>query len=67
MTLRAAGPYRLYFATAIQPGAAAKLRGDTELLHGSLRPEVELAGVETGSEASPSNLRFRPCCSASGG
>ena len=53
VTLRAAGPYRLYFATAIQPGAAAKLRGDTELLHGSLRPEVELAGVETGSEASP--------------
>lgn len=53
VTLRAAGPYRLYFATAIQPGAPAKLRGDTELMHGSLRPEVELAGVETGSEASP--------------
>lgn len=53
VTLRAAGPYRLYFATAIQPGAAARLRGDTELMHGSLRPEVELAGVETGSEASP--------------
>lgn len=53
VTLRAAGPYRLYFATAIQPGAPAQLRGDTELMHGSLRPEVELAGIETGSEASP--------------
>jgi hypothetical protein len=53
VTLRAAGPYRLYFATAIQPGAPAQLRGDTELMHGSLRPEVELAGVETGSEVSP--------------
>ncbi len=46
VTLRGAGPYRLYFATAEQPGARAKLRGDIELMHGSLRPDVALQGVQ---------------------
>lgn len=46
VTLRGAGPYRLYFATAEQPGANPKLAGDIELMHGSLRPEVRVEGVE---------------------
>lgn len=45
VTLRAAGDFRLYFVTVTQPGADPALLGDVELLHGSLRPEVELAGV----------------------
>lgn len=46
VTLRGAGPYRLYFATAEQPAAKPKLRGDIELMHGSLRPDVALEGVD---------------------
>ncbi len=44
VTLRAAGPFRHYFVTITQPGANPDLLADAELMHGSLRPEVELAG-----------------------
>jgi hypothetical protein len=40
VTLRAAGPWRLYFATTTQPGAPAKRLAQAEQMHGSLRPEV---------------------------
>lgn len=43
VTLRAAGPFRHYFVTVTQPGADPDLLADAELMHGSLRPEVELA------------------------
>lgn len=49
VTLRAAGPYRLYFATVVQPGAPAQLRGDTELMANSLRPDVRVEGLDEGS------------------
>ena len=38
VTLRAAGPYRYYLATSVQPGGPANLLGDAELLSGSFRP-----------------------------
>jgi hypothetical protein len=44
VTLRAAGPFRHYLVTVTQPGAAPGLLADAELIHGSLRPEVEPAG-----------------------
>lgn len=44
VTLRAAGPYRYYLATSIQPGAPAQLAADAELLGGSFRPQVEPQG-----------------------
>ena len=43
--LRAAGPYRYYLATSIEPGAPAGLLADAALLGSSLRPEVTLRGV----------------------
>lgn len=46
VTLRAAGPFRHYFVTVTQPGADPDLLADVELMHGSLRPDVELAGSE---------------------
>jgi hypothetical protein len=48
VTLRGAGPFRHYFATAQQPGADPGVLADIELLHSSLRPEVELEGVGSG-------------------
>ena len=48
VTLRAAGPYRYYLATTIQPGASPEVLADAELLGSSLRPEVRLEGVEAG-------------------
>ena len=47
VTLRAAGDYRLYFSTLVQPGADPQLAADVETLHASIRPEVELEGVDT--------------------
>ena len=40
VTLRVAGPYRYYLATSVQPGAAPAAIKDTELVVGSLTPEV---------------------------
>ncbi len=48
VTLRAAGDYRLYLSTVVQPGAAPETGGDVETLHASLRPDVTLAGTEDG-------------------
>lgn len=42
VTLRAAGPYRFYLATSIQPGAPAQRLADAELLGASFRPTVEV-------------------------
>jgi len=41
VTLRAAGPYRYYLATAIGAGAPPRLIADAELLSTSFRPQVE--------------------------
>lgn len=46
VTLRGAGDFRQYFVTVTQPGARPGLLADVELLHNSLRPEVELKGVD---------------------
>ena len=40
VVLRAAGPYRFYLATSLQPGAAPKLVADAELLGTTFRPQV---------------------------
>lgn len=40
VTLRAAGPYRYYLATTVQPGASAKALEDVELITGSFTPEA---------------------------
>ncbi len=45
VNLRAAGPYRYYLATSIEPDAAAALLADAELIGSSLRPEVRLRGA----------------------
>lgn len=45
VNLRAAGPYRYYLATSIQPGASPALLADAELIGSSLRPEVRLQGA----------------------
>ncbi len=47
VNLRAAGPYRYYLATSIEPGASPKVLADAELLGSSLRPEVRVEGVDT--------------------
>ncbi len=49
VTLRAAGPYRHYFATLQQAGADPQTVADIELMHNSLRPEVEVDGLGGGS------------------
>ncbi len=49
VTLRAAGDFRLYFATVTQPGAEPDLLSGVGLMHGSLRPEVKLKGEGEGS------------------
>lgn len=49
VTLRAAGPFRHYLVTVTQPGAGADLLADAELIHGSLRPEVQPGGNGGGS------------------
>ena len=40
VVLRAAGPYRYYLATSLQPGASAQLVADAELLGATFRPQV---------------------------
>lgn len=50
VTLRGAGPYRHYFATLQQPGADPQVIADIELMHNSLRPEVQLQGVGDGGK-----------------
>jgi hypothetical protein len=40
VTLRAAGPYRYYLATSVQPDASAVALGGAELIAGSFTPEV---------------------------
>lgn len=47
VNLRAAGPYRYYLATSVEPGASPRLLADAELIGSSLRPEVKLKGVDT--------------------
>lgn len=47
VTLRAAGPYRYYLATSLRVNAPAALVGDTELLRGTLRPDVRAEAIET--------------------
>lgn len=46
VTLRAAGPFRHYLVTVTQPGASSDLLADAELIHGSLRPEVQPGGAK---------------------
>lgn len=40
VTLRAAGPYRYYLATSVQPGAPSERLADAEVLGASFRPEA---------------------------
>ena len=49
VTLRGAGNYRLFFTSAQQPGAGAGIAADIETMHASLRPDVEVKGLEDGS------------------
>ncbi len=50
MTLRAAGPFRYYLATTVQPGASRQASEGADLIHGSFVPEPEGGGdVETGA------------------
>lgn len=50
VTLRAAGPYRYYLATTVQPGASVQARDGADLIHGSFVPEPDGEGrVQTGS------------------
>jgi hypothetical protein len=61
VTLRAAGAYRYYLATTIQPGASPATRRGAELVHGSFVPERDGDGrARTG--AAPGSRR-----SAAGG
>jgi hypothetical protein len=39
-TLRAAGPYRFYLATTVQPNAPREAIDGVELIHGSFTPEA---------------------------
>jgi len=49
VTLRAAGPYRYYLATTVQPGASRQASEGADLIHGSFVPEPEGGGeVQTG-------------------
>ncbi len=41
VTLRAAGPYRYYLATSVQPDASAEVADGADLVAGSLTPELE--------------------------
>lgn len=50
VTLRAAGPFRYYLATTVQPEASSQAREGADLIHGSFIPEPDGAGeVETGA------------------
>lgn len=50
VTLRAAGPYRYYLATTVQPGASPQVREGAELIHGSFVTEPDGDGrVRTGA------------------
>jgi hypothetical protein len=51
VTLRAAGPYRYYLATTVQPDASVQAREGADLIHGSFVPEAYEGGgrVQTGA------------------
>ncbi len=50
VTLRAAGPYRYYLATTVQPGASPQASDGADLIHGSFVPEPDGAGeIATGA------------------
>lgn len=50
VTLRAAGPFRYYLATTVQPDASRQAREGADLIHGSFIPEPEGGGeIETGA------------------
>jgi hypothetical protein len=50
VTLRAAGPYRYYLATTVQPGASPEASEGADLIHGSFVPEPDGDGrVRTGA------------------
>jgi hypothetical protein len=40
VTLRAAGPYRYYLATSVQPAAGEQATAGAELIRGSFTPEA---------------------------
>lgn len=44
VTLRAAGPFRYYLATTVQPGASRQARDGADLIHGSFIPEPKGEG-----------------------
>jgi hypothetical protein len=46
--LRAAGPYRYYFAISVAPGAPPRVLADAELLGTSMRPEVPAVSSHAG-------------------
>ena len=49
VTLRAAGPFRYYLATTVQPEASREAREGADLIHGSFVPEPDGGGeIETG-------------------
>jgi hypothetical protein len=52
VTLRAAGPYRYYLATTVQPGASRQASEGADLIHGSFVPEPE-GGGEIATGAAP--------------
>ena len=52
VTLRAAGPFRYYLATTVQPDASRQAREGADLIHGSFVPEPE-GGGEVATGAAP--------------
>lgn len=48
VTLRGAGPFRHYLASSQRPGSEPRIAADIELLHSSLRPDVELGDPGSG-------------------
>lgn len=50
VTLRAAGPFRYYLATTVEPGASIQASEGADLIHGSFIPEPDGAGaIQTGA------------------
>lgn len=45
VTLRAAGPFRYYLATTVQPGASRQAANGADLIHGSFIPEPKGEGT----------------------
>ena len=58
VTLRAAGPYRYYLVTTLEPNASQRAAEGVALIHGSLLPEpsrsVEVPSAPVPGEATPS-------------